>query len=120
MAQWNQFSGIGNLTTDPKLTYTPSGTAVAEFRLAFNTSHSNSNGTQKQRVCYIDARCFGKTAEAVSKHLAKGAPVFVAGRLDFDQWTDNAGAKHSKHSLTLDTVQFLMSRKSDQSEQQEG
>ncbi|MBN1360954.1 MAG: single-stranded DNA-binding protein [Sedimentisphaerales bacterium] len=116
MAQWNQVTMIGNLTEDPKLSYTPTQTAVCEFRLAANEKYTNVNGTVKDRVCFIGVRCFGKTAEAAHKYLKKGAPVFVAGRLDYEQWQSKDGGNHSKHVVTADTVQFLLARQNEQSE----
>ena len=39
--------------------------------------------------------------------LTKGRPLFVEGRLDFDQWTGQDGTKRSKHRVTVEIFQFI-------------
>ena len=55
----------------------------------------------------MDCRAFGKQAETINKYLTKGRPLFVEGRLDFDQWTAQDGSKRSKHRVTVESFQFL-------------
>jgi single-strand DNA-binding protein len=107
MASFNKVFLLGNLTRDPQLTYTPSQTAVVDFGLATNRKWKAQDGSDREEVCFVDCRAFGKTAENINKFLAKGSPVFVEGRLTFDQWTAQDGSKKSKHRVTVDTVQFL-------------
>lgn len=97
----------GNLTRDPQLSYLPSQTAVCEFGLAVNRTWSSKEGEKKQDTCFIDCRAFGKPAETLNKYVSKGDPIFIEGRLDFDQWTDNDGKKRSKHRVTVENFQFL-------------
>lgn len=107
MANFNKVLLIGNLTRDPQLSYLPSQTAVCEFGLAVNRTWNSKDGEKKQDTCFIDCRAFGKQAETLNKYVSKGDPIFIEGRLDFDQWTDNDGKKRSKHRVTVENFQFL-------------
>lgn len=109
MANFNKVLLIGNLTRDPQLSYLPSQTAVCEFGLAVNRTWNDKDGNKKQDTCFIDCRAFGKPAETLNKYVSKGDPIFIEGRLDFDQWTDNDGKKRSKHRVTVENFQFLSS-----------
>lgn len=107
MASLNKIMLIGNLTRDPQLSYLPSQTAVVDFGLAVNRKYTGKDGTKKEDVCFIDCRAFGKPAETINKYLTKGKSVFLEGRLTFDSWTGQDGAKHSKHRVTVENFQFL-------------
>ena len=109
MANFNKVLLIGNLTRDPQLSYLPSQTAVVEFGLAVNRNWTGKDGEKKQEVCFVDCRAFGKPAETINKYLSKGRPVFVEGRLTFDSWTGQDGAKRSRHRVTVENFQFLPS-----------
>jgi single-strand DNA-binding protein len=98
---------MGNLTRDPALSYTPSQTPVVDFGIATNRKWKGSDGNQKEEVCFVDCRAFGKLAENINKYLGKGKPVFLEGRLTFDSWTTTDGGKRSKHRVTVESFQFL-------------
>lgn len=107
MANFNKVFLMGNLTRDPQLTYLPSQTPVVDFGLAVNRRWTDKDGQQKESVCFVDCRAFGRSAENINKYLTKGRPVFVEGRLDFDQWTAQDGTKRSKHRVTVESFQFI-------------
>jgi single-strand DNA-binding protein len=88
----NQVLLIGNLTREAELRYTPSGAAVTRFSLAVNERFRDRSGNDQERTHYIDVNVWRELAEATST-LAKGAPVFVIGRLVNDNWTDKDGNK---------------------------
>ncbi len=92
----------GNLTKDPVLSYLPSQTAVVDCGMAINKKYKD-----KESVCFVDLRFFGKTAEAINKYCKKGNPLFVRGELTFDSWTAQDGTKRSKHRVTVESFQFL-------------
>ena len=119
MANFNKILLIGNLTRDPQLSYLPSQTAVCEFGLAVNRTWNSKDGDKKQDTCFIDCRAFGKPAETLNKYVSKGDPIFIEGRLDFDQWTDKDGGKRSKHRVTVENFQFLGGSKNQQPEQEQ-
>jgi len=107
MAGFNKVLLMGNMTRDPQLSYTPSQTAVVDFGLAVNRRWTGQDGTQKEDVCFVDCRAFGKQAETINKFLTKGRAVFIEGRLTYDTWTAQDGAKRSKHRVTVEGFQFL-------------
>ena len=107
MAAYNKILLIGNLTRDPQLSYTPSQTPVVDFGLATNRKWTGQDGSQREEVCFVDCRAFGRSAENINKYLTKGSPVFIEGRLTFDSWTEQDGTKRSKHRVTVESFQFL-------------
>jgi len=110
MANLNKVFLIGNLTRDPQLRYTPSGTAVADIGMAVNRKYKAQDGTWKDEVCYINLTAWAKTAETAAEYLTKGRSVFVEGRLKFDQWNSKEGEKRNRLSVVVERLQFLGSR----------
>ena len=106
LASYNKVILMGNLTRDPQLSYLPSQTAVCEFGLAVNHKWK-SDGEQREETCFIDCRIYGKSAETFKQYMAKGRPVLVEGRLQFDTWEGKDGQKHSKHRVFVQNFQFL-------------
>lgn len=113
MVSYNKVILIGNLTKDPEIRYTPSGTPVASFRLAVNHRYKQGDDF-KEEVCFIDIVVFGKQAEACGQYLNKGGSVIVDGRLQERRWETENGQKRSKHEIVAQTVRFL-SKRSDKS-----
>jgi single-strand DNA-binding protein len=108
MASFNRVTLLGNLTRDPDMRYTPSGTAVASFGLAINRRFRQGTET-KEEVCYVDITAFGAQAEAIGTYLSKGSPALIDGRLRWHQW-EKDGQRQSKLDVVADTVQFLARR----------
>ena len=103
----NKVIMIGNLTRDIGLHYTPTGTAIAKTGLAVNRRFKGQNGEQKDETIFIDLTIFGRTAEMANQHLSKGKKILVEGRLVLDQWTDQNGQNRSKHSVAVESIEFL-------------
>ncbi|HUU50060.1 MAG TPA: single-stranded DNA-binding protein [Nitrospinota bacterium] len=106
MANLNKIFLLGNLTRDPELRYTPSGTAVSTFGLAVNRRYKQKD-EWKDDVCFIDIVCFGKQAENCTEYLNKGSLAFIEGRLQWRSWEDESGQKRSKHEVVANNIQFL-------------
>lgn len=109
MASFNKVILMGNLTKDPEVRYTPSGTAVASFGLAVNRRYKQGDET-KEEVCFIDIVVFGKQAETSGQYLSKGQGVIVDGRLQQRRWDAEDGQKRSKHEVVAQSIQFLPKR----------
>jgi len=107
MASYNRVLLMGNLTRNPEIRYTPSGTAVADIGLAINESFKNKAGETVEQTCFVDVVVWGRQAETSAEYLHKGSPVFVEGRLQLDQWENQQGEKRSKLRVRADRVQFL-------------
>jgi single-strand DNA-binding protein len=107
MANYNKVLLMGNLTRDPQLSYTPNQTAVVDFGLAVNRRWTSQSGEQREETCFVDCQAFGRQAENINKYLSKGRPLFVEGRLTFDSWTGQDGARRSRLRVTVERFQFL-------------
>ncbi len=107
MASLNKVLFIGNLTRDPELRSTPSGTAICEFGLAVNRTFSLPDGTQKKDTLFIDVNVWGHQAETMNRYLQKGSPIFIEGRLQYETWEDKEKVKRSKYKVVAEKIQFL-------------
>ena len=105
MASLNKVILIGNLTRDPELRYTPSGTALCKFGLAVNEKYKD-----KESTVFVNIVAWAKTAELSSEYLSKGRSVCIEGRLSFSSWESDSGEKRSKLEVTADRVVFLGGR----------
>lgn len=108
MASFNKVYLMGNLTRDPELRVTPKGTAICQFGLAVNRQFKDESGALRDDTTFVDIEAWGKQGETISKYCQKGKPLFVEGRLKFDQWEDKAsGQKRSKLKVVLEGFQFI-------------
>ena len=111
MPNFNKVILMGNLTRDPEVKYTSSGTAIAKLGMAINRYWRNQDGQQQEETTFVDVDAFGRQAETIGQYLKKGRPIMVEGRLKLDQWDDKqTGQKRSKMAIVLENFQFLDSR----------
>lgn len=106
MANFNKVILIGNLTRDPEIRYTPSGTAVGDLRMAVNRRFRTGDGQEREETCFVGVTVWGRQAETCGEYLKKGAPALVEGRLKYDEW-EKEGQKFSRLSVVAERVQFL-------------
>ena len=104
MSDCNRVTLSGRLVADPELKYLPSGTAVTNLRLASNRTYT-SNGERREEALFVDVEVYGKPAEAVAQHKAKGAFLIVDGRLRQNTW-ERDGQRHSRLLVVADHVSF--------------
>lgn len=96
----------GNLTRDPELRATASGTSVLSLGVAVNDRRKNQQtGEWEDYPNFIDCTMFGSRAEAVSRFLTKGQKVFIEGKLRWSQW-EREGQKRSKIDVIVDEIEF--------------
>ncbi len=110
MANINRVVLVGNLTRDPELRHTPSGTAVCSLRVAVNTRRRDESGQWADKPNYFSVSVFGNQAESCSQYLSKGRPVAIDGRLDWREWQQQDGTKREAVEIVAETVQFLGGR----------
>jgi single-strand DNA-binding protein len=110
MAAINRVVLVGNLTRDPELRHTPSGTAVCNLRLAVNTRRKDETGQWVDKPNYFDITVWGNQGESCAQYLTKGRPVAVDGRLEWREWETPEGNKRQAVDIVADTVQFLGGR----------
>ena len=106
MVSLNRVLLIGNLTKDPELRYIPSGTPVANLRLAINSTFKDQAGQRKEETCFVTVVVWSKQAELCNQYLKKGRSVFVEGRLIYRSW-EAEGKTRSTMEVRADRVQFL-------------
>ena len=107
MASLNKVFLIGNLTRVPELRYTPSGTAVADLRLAVNNTYTTQTGEKREDTCFLTVVVWGKQAESCREYLDKGSPILVEGRLQTRDWETKDGQKRSVTEVVAVRVQFM-------------
>jgi single-strand DNA-binding protein len=110
MASINRVVLVGNLTKDPELRHTPSGTAVCNLRLAVNTRRKDETGQWVDKPNYFDITVWGNQGERCAQYLSKGRPVGVDGRLEWREWETPEGNKRQAVEVVADSVQFLGGR----------
>lgn len=110
----NRFIGVGRLVRDVDLRYTPQGTAVANFTIAINRPFKNKE-TDKQEADFINCVIWRKPAENLANYMSKGSQIGVDGRLQSRSYDDKDGKKVFVTEVVADSVQFLETKKSNNS-----
>ncbi len=107
----NRVQLIGNLTRDPELRYTPSGTAVCSFSIATNRNWTTDSGEKKEEVEFHRIVAWNKLAELCSQFLVKGRKVYVEGRLTTRNWTAQDGTQKQTTEIIISDMILLDSRR---------
>ena len=107
MASLNKVFLIGNLVRAPELRYTPSGTAVADLRLAVNRNYTTQGGERREETCFLTVVVWGKQAETCGEYLDKGSPILIEGRLQTRDWETKEGQKRNVVEVVAERVQFM-------------
>ncbi|MEI6133186.1 MAG: single-stranded DNA-binding protein [Bacillota bacterium] len=97
----------GNLTRDPQVKTLNSGKKVTEFSIAINESYKNAAGEKVEKVFFIECQSWGNQGEIISKHLTKGDPILINGKLSIDTWeAKDTGTKLSKTRVVIEQFEF--------------
>ncbi len=107
----NKVTLIGNLTRDPELRFTPTGTAVCTFGLATNRSWTTDSGEKREETEFHRIVSWNKLGELCSQLLAKGRKVYVEGRLQTRNWTGNDGTQHTTTEIVIEDMIILDSKR---------
>ena len=98
----------GNLTRDPELRSTPSGTSVCGLRVACNTRRKDSSGQWVAKPNFFAVTVWGAQGENCAQYLSKGRPVAIDGRLEWREWEAKDGSgKRQSVDIIADSVQVL-------------
>jgi len=97
---------VGNLVEDPELRFTPSGAAVAAFRIASTPSRFNKDTSKWEDGESLFLRCsvWRQAAENVAESLQRGMRVIVQGRLKQREWETKEGEKRTSYEIDVDEV----------------
>jgi single-strand DNA-binding protein len=110
MNSYNKVIITGNLTRDPEMKSTPAGVEIASFSLALNRMYKNQAGESVEETAFVDCTAFGKQAELIGRHLGKGRPMLLEGRIKQDIWKTNEGKNRSKLSVICEKFLFMDSK----------
>ena len=97
---------IGNLTDDPELRFTPSGAAVAKFRVASTPRFLDrtTNEWKDGEPLFLQCNIWRQAAENVAESLQRGARVIVSGRLRQRSYETREGEKRTVMELEVDEI----------------
>ena len=97
---------IGNLTDDPELRFTPSGAAVAKFRIASTPRFlDKASGEWKDgEPLFLACNVWRQVAENVAESLQRGSRVIVSGRLRMRSYETKEGEKRTVIELEVDEI----------------
>jgi single-strand DNA-binding protein len=97
---------VGNLTDDPELRFTPSGAAVARFRVASTPRYLDrqTNEWKDGEPLFLQCQVWRQAAENVAESLQRGARVIVTGRLRQRTYETREGEKRTVFELEVDEV----------------
>ena len=97
---------VGNLVADPELRYTPSGAAVANFRVASTPRRFDSQSNQwvDGEALFLACNIWRQAAENVANSLTKGDRVIVQGRLRQRSYDTREGEKRTVYEIEVDEV----------------
>ena len=107
MASVNKVIIVGNLGADPELRYTPSGKAVATFRVATREQWTGKEGAKEERTEWHRVVAWARLGEICGEYLHKGSQVYVEGRLQTRAWEDREGNKRSTTEIIAQSMQML-------------
>ncbi|MEU3500210.1 single-stranded DNA-binding protein [Streptomyces hundungensis] len=97
---------VGNLVDDPELRFTPSGSAVAKFRIASTprTFDRQTNEWKDGDALFLSCSVWRQTAENVAESLQRGMRAIVQGRLKQRSYEDREGVRRTVYELDVDAV----------------
>jgi single-strand DNA-binding protein len=106
MANETTLTVIGNLTNEPELRFTPSGSAVANFTIASTprTFDRQSNEWKDGDTLFLRASVWRESAEHVAESLTKGARVIASGRLKPRSYDTKEGEKRTVIEFEVDEI----------------
>ena len=102
---------IGNLGADPETRAMPSGTTVANLRIATSESwRDKQSGEQQERTEWHRVALFGRLAEIAAEYLKKGSQVYIEGSLRTRKWQDKQGNDRYSTEIIGNELQMLGGR----------
>ncbi|MGE0140166.1 MAG: single-stranded DNA-binding protein [Ilumatobacteraceae bacterium] len=100
----NEITIVGNLTREPELRFTTSGTATCSFGVAVNRRYQQNNEWVDAPTNFFNITVWGQYGENVATSINKGDRVLVKGRLDFRKYTNKDGVEVTTHDIVADEV----------------
>jgi single-strand DNA-binding protein len=102
---------VGNLGADPETRAMPSGTTVANLRIATSESwRDKQSGEQQERTEWHRVVLFGRLGEVAAEYLKKGSQVYIEGSLRTRKWQDKSGTERYSTEIVGNDMQMLGGR----------
>jgi single-strand DNA-binding protein len=102
---------VGNLGADPETRAMPSGTTVANLRIATSESwRDKQSGEQQERTEWHRVVLFGRLGEVAAEYLKKGSQVYIEGSLRTRKWQDKSGVERYSTEIVGNDMQMLGGR----------
>jgi single-strand DNA-binding protein len=102
---------VGNLGADPETRAMPSGTTVANLRIATSESwRDKQSGEQQERTEWHRVVLFGRLGEIAAEYLKKGSQVYIEGSLRTRKWQDKQGQERYSTEIVGNDMQMLGGR----------
>lgn len=100
---------IGRLVREPQVRYLDSGTALAQFTLAYNRRYRKGDAWQEE-TSFFDVIAYGKLAERIMDKLNRGELIVVEGRLRQDRWQTSQGEQKSKVRIICENFKVIQKK----------
>mgnify|MGYP001609554080 CR=1 FL=1 len=102
---------VGNLGADPETRAMPSGSTVANIRIATKESWKDkTSGEQQERTEWHRVALFGRLGEIATEYLKKGSQVYIEGSIRTRKWQDKEGKERFSTEIVANEMQMLGSR----------
>lgn len=114
MRSLNTISLIGNVGKDPEIRFTKAGEPIANFTLATSESWKDAAGQKVEKTEWHRLEVFGALAQIARDFVKKGKPVYVQGKIRYDEYVDKEGVKRNVTKIVLsgfDSKLILLSSK---------
>jgi single-strand DNA-binding protein len=99
---------VGNLGADPETRAMPSGSTVANLRIATSESwRDKQSGEQQERTEWHRVALFGRLGEIAAEYLKKGSQVYIEGSLRTRKWQDKQGNERYSTEIVANEMQML-------------
>ena len=99
-----QVTVVGNLTAEPEIKTTKTGSSVLKVGVAVNRRWKNKQDEWEEEASFFDVNAWGELADNVASSLSKGSRVIISGRLEQQSWENKEGQKQSKVVLVADDI----------------
>ncbi|MBI2382121.1 MAG: single-stranded DNA-binding protein [Gammaproteobacteria bacterium] len=104
---------VGNLGQDPEIRYAPSGSAIANLRIATSESWKDKQtGERKERTEWHTVVAYDRLAEIMGEYLRKGSQVYLEGKLQTRKWQDKEGKDRYSTEVVASEMKMLGGRPS--------
>ena len=109
---------VGRLGRNPEVRYMPNGNAVANFTVATSEQWKYQQGKKQEKTEWHRITIYGKLADIAGEYLHKGSNVYLEGRLQTREWTDQKQVKRYTTEIIANEMQMLDGAPQQQGQQQ--